>query len=172
MGNCKERFQRQTPLWSRSLLQEERRQTGNFPWSQRLTENGSATLWSQLRLCRLPTGTPPERKGREESLGQGEAWEPTPPKSRGKTVMEMQPHTTGNPADNRQFSPLSRALSPVPLPNHRPEPHTPNFYQDWHRMLATAAGQDQLSPQAPRAGAEEWRQRVGGLDSPISLCPL
>lgn len=64
-GNCKEQFQGQTPLGSRSLLQEERRQTGNFPWSQRLTEKGSATLWSQLRLCRLPTGTPPERKGRE-----------------------------------------------------------------------------------------------------------
>lgn len=43
-GNCKEQFQRQTPLWSRSLLQEERRQTGNFPGSQRLTENGSAAL--------------------------------------------------------------------------------------------------------------------------------
>lgn len=109
------------------------------------------------------------KRGGKESLGQGEAWEPTPPKSRGKTIMEMQPHIPENPDDNRQFSPLSRVLSPVPLPNHRSEPHTPNFYQDWHRMLATAAGQDQLSPQAPTAGAEEWRQRVGPPISPSSL---
>lgn len=111
-------------------------------------------------------------RGGKEILGQGEAWEPIPPKSRKKTFMGCS-HTplgtqltTGSFLHSHGFSPQS------PLPNHRPEPHTPNFYQEWHRMLATAAGQDQLSPQAPRAGAEGWRQGVGGLDSPISLSPL
>lgn len=88
--------------------------------------------------------------------------------SRGETAT----NPDWSPADNVQFSPLSRVLSLVSLPNHRLEPHTtPLPPGAGTQTLATAAGQDQPNPQASRAGAEEWRQRVGeaSILQPLSV---
>lgn len=141
-------FQGQIPLWSRSLLQEERRQTGQFPW-----------FWSQLWLCRLLTSAPPERKRKGRK-----------PRTRGglgaNLTQEQRRDSHGDTATNQLRTQLtmcsflhshgfsSRSLCPIT--GWSPTP--PHFHQGWHMMLSTVAGQDQLSPQAPRAGAEEWRQ--------------
>ena len=113
LSQKKNSFQRQTPLWSRSLLQGIKR--------DRLTN--PLWLWSQLHLCRLPVSAPPERKMREENSRTrgGSGAKPTRAE---ETLMETQPHTqSGSPADDIQCS-LSRVLSLVPLPNHRLEAHT------------------------------------------------
>lgn len=77
--------------------------------------------------------------------------------------MEIQPRTqSGSPADDIQCFPLSRVLSPVPLPNHRLEPHsTPLPPGAGTQMLAMVAAEDQPSPWAPGAGAKDWRQQGG-----------
>lgn len=152
MGNCKEHGQ-QTVSRTNSLVQytAARGKETDWPISPSSGVSFSFAGSPQLLLQR--------KKVRKESLGQGEA----------QPHQEQRRDSHGDTATNQLGTQLttcsflhSHGFSSqflCPITGWRPTP--PYFYQGWHKMPATEARKDQLSPQALRAGAKEWRERIG-----------